>query len=410
MPEITSTNPRQTSDHQRELQSLEIEWRETRSTIDRFDRITVDLRKYGFSLITIMITGSSILFDITKLNSPLSLVIIPTVIVLLILGLFFIDSYYVILLMATILRSEFIENTHQELLGGQVENQIYYGLSITSFLEDKVQKSRAHYFTILLYICFLLASVLLGMFSLSSYRESTGRALSLYFEWMLVAIFFTAMALMYFGSGGVSRLIGELQERELVDNRFTIQKIFDQTTVTKKTKELAKRIYEHYRKSSFKVLTLGMGGLYFANNLISQLRKLGMTNIELISAFSDRNNNTITIETPNLSDIQDENILIVDDLVSTGFTMAKAKEICQELGAKSVKTCALLDAYRKRHSEIRNFKVEFSGLRSSDTKHFFVGSGLDGGKRMSEDARNQVRLLPYIGILLTPISSVQEDD
>ena len=92
MPEQPA-NTRSQVDHQKELQSLEIEWRESRSTIDRFDRITVDLRKYGFSLITIMITGSSILFDVTKLNSPLSLVIIPTVIVLLILGLFFVDSY-----------------------------------------------------------------------------------------------------------------------------------------------------------------------------------------------------------------------------------------------------------------------------------------------------------------------------
>ena len=83
--------------------------------------------------------------------------------------------------------------------------------------------------------------------------------------------------------------------------------------------------------------------------------------------------------------------------------MVKAKEICLELGAKSIKTCTLPDAYKKRHPDVGNFKLEFSGLRSSDTKHFFVGSGLDGGKRMTEDARNKVRLLPYIGILLTPI-------
>jgi hypothetical protein len=34
-----------------ELEALKEEWKEARKTIDRFDKITIDVRKYGFSLI-----------------------------------------------------------------------------------------------------------------------------------------------------------------------------------------------------------------------------------------------------------------------------------------------------------------------------------------------------------------------
>jgi hypoxanthine phosphoribosyltransferase len=193
-----------------------------------------------------------------------------------------------------------------------------------------------------------------------------------------------------------------MRQTEMIDNRFVIQKLYEKKDVAKATSDLAEKIFRAYSKTNFKVLTLGMGGLYFAQNLISELKRLTMTNIELISAFSERIDDQVTIESPQRSDIEGENILIVDDLVSTGITMMKAVEICESLGAHSVKTCALIDAYKKRHSIAKTLRIDFFGLKTAESKRFFVGSGLDGGHNMSSDARDKVRLLPYIGVLVAP--------
>jgi hypoxanthine phosphoribosyltransferase len=183
---------------------------------------------------------------------------------------------------------------------------------------------------------------------------------------------------------------------------FVVEKLYDKKDVEKATAELAQKIYKAYNKTPFKVLTLGMGGLYFPQNLISELKRLTMTNIELISAFSDRVDDEASIESPPRADIDGENILIVDDLVSTGITLQKAIEMCLSLGARNIRTCALIDAYKKRHPSAKSLRLDFYGLKTSEAKRFFVGSGMDGGHHMSGEMRDKVRLLPYIGVLVGP--------
>jgi hypoxanthine phosphoribosyltransferase len=385
-----------------EYSSLSLEWRESRLSIDRFDKITVDLRKYGFSFVAIIISSSSIIFDATKVQNPLPLVIVPIVVALLTLSLFLADSYYQVLLLATILHARHLENIHKEILSRDSIGQTYFGFNITNYIEDKVQKTNAHFYTVIVYVLFLVISSLMGYFALWAYEINLHiYNLAPYF-WMLTAGFATILLLLVIVSRGVSKLLREMRQTEMVDNRFVIQKLFEKKDVDKATKELAEKIYRTYKTTHFKVLTLGMGGLYFANSLISALKWRRMTNIELISAFSERKGDDVSIESPQPSDIDGENILIVDDLVSTGITLVKAIEMCHSLGAKTIRTCVLIDAYKKRRPAAAGLRVDFSGLKTSESKRFFVGSGLDGGQGMSSDAADKVRLLPYIGVLVAP--------
>lgn len=387
-----------------EFSSLSAEWKEARHSIDRFDQITVDLRKYGFSFIAIIISSSSVIFDAAKVQNPLPLVIVPLVIAILTLSLFLADSYYQVLLLATILHARHLENIHKEFLGKNPSGQIYFGFNITNFIEDKVQKTNAHFYTVIVYILFLLISSLMGIFSLWAYEINMHIYIASMWQYFMILLVGFVIIYTFLGiiSLGVAKLLGEMRQTEMVDNKFVIEKLFEKKDVEKATTELAGKIYHTYKNTNFKVLTLGMGGLYFANSLISALKHRGMTNIELISAFSERIGDEVTIERPQPSDIEGQNILIVDDLVSTGITLLKAIEMCRSLGAKSVRTCALIDAYRKRHSLASTLRPDFSGLRTSESQRFFVGSGLDGGHGMSSDAADKVRLLPYIGVLIGP--------
>ncbi len=86
------------------------------------------------------------------------------------------------------------------------------------------------------------------------------------------------------------------------------------------------------------------------------------------------------------TDIKGKSVLIIDDILDTGRTMKKAKEILSERGPQSVKTCALLDKPDKR---IEDIQADIVGFKIPDT--FVVGYGLDYARRHRE--------LPFIARL-----------
>jgi hypothetical protein len=68
------------------------EWKVCRETIDRFDGILVDLRKYGFSILTgLTTTGSFLGFSAPTANIQIGVIIVTMA---LIMVLYWLDIYY----------------------------------------------------------------------------------------------------------------------------------------------------------------------------------------------------------------------------------------------------------------------------------------------------------------------------
>ncbi|MBQ0010144.1 MAG: hypoxanthine phosphoribosyltransferase [Ruminococcus sp.] len=86
------------------------------------------------------------------------------------------------------------------------------------------------------------------------------------------------------------------------------------------------------------------------------------------------------------SDMAECDVLIVEDIVDSGNTLSKLTKYMREKGAKSVRTCTLLDKPSRREVE---FEADYVGTVIPD--EFVVGFGLD----YDEKYRN----LPYIGVL-----------
>jgi hypoxanthine phosphoribosyltransferase len=70
--------------------------------------------------------------------------------------------------------------------------------------------------------------------------------------------------------------------------------------------------------------------------------------------------------------IQGADILLVDDILDTGRTLAFTRELLLERGARSVRSCVLLD--KKTHRAVE-FDADYTGFPIED--HFVVGYGLD---------------------------------
>ncbi len=77
-----------------------------------------------------------------------------------------------------------------------------------------------------------------------------------------------------------------------------------------------------------------------------------------------------------IHDIREEiagsDVLVVDDILDTGRTLAFTKELLAARGAHSVRTCVLLD--KKAHRAIE-LEADHAGFPIAD--HFVVGYGLD---------------------------------
>lgn len=85
-------------------------------------------------------------------------------------------------------------------------------------------------------------------------------------------------------------------------------------------------------------------------------------------------------------DLDQCDLVIVEDIIDSGRTLAHLSQYLQLKGAKSVRTCTLLDKPDRREVE---FSVDYIGREIPD--EFVVGYGLDYDEKY--------RALPYVGIL-----------
>lgn len=86
------------------------------------------------------------------------------------------------------------------------------------------------------------------------------------------------------------------------------------------------------------------------------------------------------------ADLSNCNILIVEDIIDSGRTLSYLSEYLRLKGAKSVRTCTLLDKPDRREVE---FEPDYIGKVIPD--EFVVGYGLDYDEAY--------RALPYVGVL-----------
>jgi hypoxanthine phosphoribosyltransferase len=71
-------------------------------------------------------------------------------------------------------------------------------------------------------------------------------------------------------------------------------------------------------------------------------------------------------------DIADRDVLIVDDIIDTGLTLAALKRTCEARGPRSVRTCVLLDKGGRRQADVA---IDYVGFTIPNV--FVVGYGLD---------------------------------
>lgn len=168
--------------------------------------------------------------------------------------------------------------------------------------------------------------------------------------------------------------------------KYHISKFISKEQIEKKLEELAKKITADYNDEEVLLVGLLKGSTIFLADLI---RKLDLnSNLDFIVASSYGLEMDSTRDVRILKDlemdIKGRNVLIVEDIIDTGYTLSKVTETLKIRNPKSIKICTLLDKPSRREVDI---KVDYIGFQIEDK--FVVGYGIDYAEKH--------RGLPYIG-------------
>ena len=175
----------------------------------------------------------------------------------------------------------------------------------------------------------------------------------------------------------------ELVKGEKVELKITEEQI--QTRI----KELAAEISKDFGDTTMTLLCTLKGAIFFLTDLARELSP----NIEIdfvkASSYGNRTKSDGVVQLEHFpgTELSGRNILIVEDIVDSGYTLQYLRKYINEQAPASLKLCALLDKPSRR--EVSDIKIDYLGFSVPD--EFLVGYGLDYAQRY--------RNLPYIGVL-----------
>ncbi|MDI6634916.1 hypoxanthine phosphoribosyltransferase [Pantoea dispersa] len=170
--------------------------------------------------------------------------------------------------------------------------------------------------------------------------------------------------------------------------KHTVDVMISEQEIATRIAELGKQISEHYRNSGSEMVLVGLlrGSFMFMADLCRAIDVAHEVDFMTASSYGSGMSSTrdVKILKDLDEDIRGKNVLIVEDIIDSGNTLSKVREILQLREPKSLAICTLLDKPERREVEV---PVEFVGFTIPD--EFVVGFGIDYAQRY--------RHLPYIG-------------
>ena len=169
------------------------------------------------------------------------------------------------------------------------------------------------------------------------------------------------------------------------DARRAIERVlFTKDEIAAKVRELASRIDVDYRGKDLVAVCVLNGAMIFFADLIRAMSVPAEVDSVCASSYGNgtRSCGTVTFGKDVGTDIRDRHVLLVEDIIDSGLTMAVLTEELKKREPASVRVCALLDKPSRR---VNGFTADYTGFEIPD--EFVVGYGLDlGGKYRSLDS------------------------
>ncbi len=172
-------------------------------------------------------------------------------------------------------------------------------------------------------------------------------------------------------------------------HEFLEEILITQEELQNRIAEMGAQISRDYQGHELLLVCILRGGVMFLTDLMRHITIPHMIDFMAVSSYGvgarrSRGQSRITLDIN--TDIHNMHVLLVEDIVDSGYTVKAVMEMLSARQPRSLKVCALLDKAERREVEVQ---IDYRGFVIPDK--FVFGYGLD--------ADEYYRNLPFIGVL-----------
>ena len=170
----------------------------------------------------------------------------------------------------------------------------------------------------------------------------------------------------------------------------TVKVLYSESVIAERVEAMANDI-SAWAPKDLMVIAILKGSFMFAADILRALHRKGLApqvEFMMLSSYGvgTTSSGIVKIIRDIDTDVAGRSVLIIDDILESGRTLAFAKRLTEDRGAKEVKVAVLLDKPGKRKAQI---DADIVGFSCADV--FVVGYGMD--------AAHAYRQLPFVGVV-----------
>jgi len=165
--------------------------------------------------------------------------------------------------------------------------------------------------------------------------------------------------------------------------------LIDGPTLQDRVRQLGEEIDKDYAGEDLLLICILRGALPFMVDLMRHITLPHAIDCMAISSYGAgkyESNGNVRVTLDLQMNIQDKNVLLIEDIVDSGHTIAHVLELLKTRNPKTLKVCALLDKEVRREVTV---PIHYRGFVIPNK--FVFGYGLD----LDEYYRN----LPFVGVV-----------
>ncbi len=175
-----------------------------------------------------------------------------------------------------------------------------------------------------------------------------------------------------------------------MDNRKICEKVVvSEQEIDTIVKELANQINTDYAGEEIVFVSILNGSFMFTSDLMKHITLDCHIDFMQVSTYGNSTNTTgnFVVKKDLSFDVTEKNVIIIEDILDTGYTMKNLIEYFKIKKVKSLKIATMIDKPHRRTEEVH---ADYVGYTMNE-ELFIVGYGLDYAQKY--------RNLPYIGVL-----------
>ena len=164
--------------------------------------------------------------------------------------------------------------------------------------------------------------------------------------------------------------------------------LINEEEIKRRIDELAEKINKDYEGKEVLCVGILKGSAVFLADIIRKLDITVSIDFMIVSSYGAGTETTgeLKIKKDLSTDIKGKHVLIIEDIIDSGVTLSKLKEVLMEREPESVEICALLTKPERRVIDVN---AKYIGFEIPN--EFIIGYGLDYAEKYRE--------LPYVGVL-----------